>query len=181
MRNIILGASALAAVVAFASPAAAQSRYDRNGNGMPDYRERAYADLNGNGVLDYRETRSTDVNRNGIADWRERFIDANRNRIDDRQEGYRYKMNWTRDNSCPSGVAKRNNKCVSPNKVAQEEWKRGYRVPNDYGYTSYNEIPMRYRNQYGLNRNYNYVYRENQIYVVNRRTSVVERIIDNLR
>ena len=180
MRNIILGASALA-VVAIASPAAAQSRYDRNGNGVPDYRERAYADLNGNGVLDYRETRSTDVNRNGIADWRERFIDANRNRIDDRQEGYRYKMNWTRDDSCASGVAKRNMKCVSPNKVAREEWKRGYRVPNGYDYTGYNDIPVRYRSQYDLNRNYNYVYRDNQIYVVNRRTSLVERIIDNLR
>jgi hypothetical protein len=72
------------------------------------------------------------MNRNGIADWRERFIDVNRNRIDDRQEGYRYKMNWTRDPTCPSGVAKRNMKCVSPRKVAQEEWKRGYRVPADY-------------------------------------------------
>ena len=181
MRNLILGASALAAVVAIASPAAAQSRYDRNGNGVPDYRERAYADLNGNGILDYRETRASDLNHNGTADWRERFIDANRNRIDDRQEGYRYKMNWTRDNSCASGVAKRNNKCVSSRKVAQEQWKRGYRVPANYGYTSYNEIPMRYRNQYELNRNYNYVYRDNQIYVVNRRTNMVERIIDNLR
>ena len=180
MRILILGASALA-VVAFAAPAAAQSRYDRNGNGVPDYRERAYADLNGNGVPDYRDNRVIDINRNGIADWRERWIDSNRNRIDDRREGYRYKMNWTRDNSCQSGVAKRNNKCVSPKKVAQEQWKRGYRVPNDYGYTSYNEIPMRYRNQYELNRNYNYVYRDNQIYVVNRRTSLVERIIDNLR
>jgi hypothetical protein len=40
---------------------------------------------------------------------------------------------------------------------------------------------MRYRTQYGLNRNYNYVYRDNQIYVVNRNTNLVERIIDNLR
>ncbi len=151
MRNIILCASALA-VVAIASPAEAQSRYDRNGNGIPDYRERAYADL-----------------------------DANRNRIDDRQEGYRYNMNWTRDSTCQSGVAKRNMKCVSPKKVAQEQWKRGYRVPDDYGYTSYNQIPVRYRTQYSLNRNYDYVYRDNQIYVVNRRTNLVERIIDNLR
>ncbi|MCY7398849.1 MAG: hypothetical protein LH466_08455 [Sphingomonas bacterium] len=180
MRTILLGACTLA-VLAIASPAAAQSRYDRNGNGVPDYRERAYADLNGNGILDYRETRRMDVNRNGTADWRERFIDANRNRIDDRQEGYRYGMKWNRDDSCASGVAKRNMKCVSSKKVAKEEWKRGYRVPTNYGYTTYNEIPMRYRNQYSLNRNYNYVYRDNQIYVVNRNTNLVERIIDNLR
>ena len=90
-------------------------------------------------------------------------------------------MNWTRDNNCASGVAKRNNKCVSQKKVAQEQWKRGYRVPSNYGYTNYNQIPARYRTQYGLNRNSNYVYRDNQIYVVNRRTSLVERIIDNLR
>ncbi len=180
MRILILAASTIAAVVA-ASPAAAQSRYDRNGNGIPDYRERAYADLNGNGILDYRESGSVDMNRNGIADWRERTIDANRNGVDDRQEGYRYKMNWTRDDSCASGVAKRNTKCVSPDKVAKEEWKRGYRVPTGYGYTTYTEIPVRYRTQYGLNRNYNYVYRDNQIYVVNRNTSLVERIIDNLR
>jgi hypothetical protein len=180
MRNVILGASALA-VAALASPAAAQSIYDRNANGIPDYRERAFADLNGNGILDYRETRATDMNRNGIADWRERFIDVNRNRIDDRQEGYRYKMNWTADPTCASGVAKRNMKCVSPRKVAEEQWKRGYRVPADYGYTSYNEIPMRYRNRYGLNRNYNYVYRGDQIYVVNRNTNLVERIINILR
>ena len=180
MRSIILCASALA-VVAIASPAEAQSRYDRNGNGIPDYRERAYADLNGNGILDYRETRSADMNRNGIADWRERFIDVNRNRIDDRQEGYRYKMNWTSDPTCPSGVAKRNTKCVSPKKVAHEQWKRGYRVPDDYDYTGYNEIPVRYRSQYRLGRNYDYVYRGDQIYVVNRNTNLVERIIDIVR
>jgi len=93
MRNLILGATSLA-VIAFAAPAAAQNRYDRNANGVPDYRERAFADLNGNGILDHRERRVTDINRNGTADWRERWIDANRNRIDDRQEGYRYGMRF---------------------------------------------------------------------------------------
>jgi len=178
MRILAITAGAIA-LTAIASPASAQIRYDRNGNGVPDYREQAYADLNGNGILDYRERRSVDINRNGIADWRERFIDMNRNRIDDRQEGYRYSMRWGA-NACPRGLAKKNNNCLPPGQVGRN-WTRGYRVPNGYDYTAYNNIPVRYRDQYRLDRNYNYVYRDNRIYVVDRRTSLIERIIDNLR
>ena len=54
-------------------------------------------------------------------------------------------------------------------------------MPEGYGYTSYDRIPARYRNQYDLNRDHDYVYRDDRIYVVDRRTSLVERIIDNLR
>ena len=182
MRTLILGATALA-VLAIAAPASAKDRYDRNGNGLPDYRERAYADLNGNGVLDYRERRVTDINRNGVADWRERWIDMNRNRVDDRREGYRYGMRYANNygrNDCPPGLAKKRNGCVPPGQVGRN-WERGYRMPNDYAYTGYEQIPVRYRDQYDLDRDYNYVYRDNRIYVIDRRTSLIERIIDNLR
>ncbi len=56
----------------------------------------------------------------------------------------------------------------------------GLLVPTNYSYTSYNQIPVRYRTQYGLNRNSNYVYRDNQIYVVNRNTSRVLYIFDDV-
>jgi hypothetical protein len=177
MRTLILGACVVA-VSAIAAPASAQSRYDRNANGIPDYRERAFADLNGNGILDYRERATVDLNRNGVADWNERFIDRNRNGVDDRREGYRYSMRWGA-NACPPGLAKRDNGCMPPGQVVR--WTRGARIPHGYAYTSYDRIPVRYRERYSLSPNYNYVYRDNRIYVVDRRTSLIDRIIDNLR
>lgn len=182
MKNMIIGASAIA-LFAFAAPAAAQSRYDRNANGVPDYRERAYADLNGNGILDARERRVTDINRNGVADWRERFIDMNRNRVDDRREGYRYGMRFSNDygrNICPPGLAKKHNGCMPPGQ-AKRLFREGQRVPGGYGYyTPYSNIPVQYRNQYNLDPNYRYIYRDNNIYVVDPRTSLVQRIISAL-
>jgi len=179
MRILLLGAGAIA-LTTIAAPASAQSRYDRNANGVPDYRERAYADLNGNGILDYRERTRVDINRNGIADWNERFIDMNRNRIDDRRENYRYSMRWGA-NACPPGLAKKNNGCLPPGQ-ANRLFAQGQRVPRGYNnYTPYTRIPSRYYNQYNLRNGYRYIYRDNYIYEVDPTTLLVRRIINLMR
>ena len=59
-----------------------------------------------------------------------------------------------------------------------DRYRVGYRFGPQYGYTAYNAIPRTYVRQYGLRPNYRYVYRDNQIYVVDPTTYAVTRIID---
>lgn len=59
-------------------------------------------------------------------------------------------------------------------------WRTGYRFGPRYAYTSYRMLPRTYVSRYDLSPDYRYVYRDNYIYVVNRRTYAVERIIDAL-
>ena len=120
-----------------------------------------------------------DANRNGILDRRERgYIDRNRDGRDDR---FAYRAaNRYGANACPPGRAKNNNGCLPPGQ-AKRLFREGQRLPGGYNYyTDYNNIPVAYRNQYNLDPNNRYIYRDNSIYVVDPRTSVVERIIGSL-
>ena len=173
-----------AAVLVSTAPAIAKPKHDQtmrghdiDRNGVPDYRQRGYADLNGNGVLDYRERRVVDINRNGIADWRERWIDRNRNGVDDRREGYRYSASRYGGAACPPGLAKKTPACIPPGQ-ATRLFREGQRVGNGYRYyTPYNNIPVGYRTTYNLNDDYRYIYRNNYIYEVDPLTSIIRRII----
>ncbi|MDQ3471245.1 MAG: hypothetical protein M3428_02510 [Pseudomonadota bacterium] len=151
--------------------------HDIDRNGVPDYRQRGFADLNGNGILDYRERRLVDLNRNGLADWRERWIDVNNNGLDDRREGFGYSGNRHGGAACPPGLAKKNPACVPPGQ-ANRLFREGQRVGAGYRYyTPYGDIPIAYRNQYFLDDDYRYIYRNNYIYEVDPTTSLVRRII----
>jgi hypothetical protein len=113
-----------------------------------------------------------DGNRNGILDRRERgFRDRDRNGRDDRFQN-RYGAN-----DCPRGLAKNNNGCRAPGQAARL-FREGQRVPTGYDYyTNYSNIPVQYRNQYNLDPNSRYIYRNDNIYVVDPRTSLVQRVI----
>ncbi len=139
---------------------------------------RAHQQLHASAMRTHMQSRYSmrlDANRNGILDRRERgYRDRNRNGRDDRFENsYRYGAK-----ACPPGLAKKHNGCMPPGQAARL-FREGQRVPTGYGYyTPYANIPIQYRNQYSLDPNYRYIYRNNNIYVVDPRTSLVQRIIN---
>ena len=122
--------------------------------------------------------RQADRNRNGIADYRERFIDRNRDGFDDRTN------NRYGGSACPPGLAKKSPACVPPGQ-AKRMFSEGQRIPTGYRYfTDYDDIPLQYRDdipsRYGSDA-YRYIYRDDSIYVVDRRTRLVSDIINLLR
>ncbi len=81
-------------------------------------------------------------------------------------------------NACPPGLAKKRNGCLPPGQ-AKKLFNVGQRIPTGYGYyTPYRDIPAAYRDRYGLSDGYRYIYRNQSVYVVDPRTSLVTRIID---
>lgn len=116
-----------------------------------------------------------DGNRNGVLDSREHnYRDRDRDGRDDRfeNEGNRFAAR-----NCPPGLAKKNNGCLPPGQ-AKRLFNQGQRVPEGYDYyTEYSNIPQQYRTEYNLDPNSNYIYRDDSIYVVDPRTSLVERVI----
>lgn len=154
----------------------ASGQIDINRNGVADWRERQMIDANGNGILDYRERRTVDINRNGVADWRERWIDRNRDGIDDRQE---VMANRWGGGACPPGLAKKTPACVPPGQVGRS-FAVGQRVPTGWGTIGYTRIPLSVRDQYDLANDNRYIYREGTLYVVDPRTRLIEQIIAGL-
>lgn len=81
-------------------------------------------------------------------------------------------------NACPPGLAAKGNGCLPPGQ-AKKLFAVGQRVPIGYNYyTPYGEIPVAYRDRYGLMTDGRYIYRDDSIYVVDPTTSLVTRIID---
>lgn len=81
-------------------------------------------------------------------------------------------------NSCPPGLAAKGNGCLPPGQ-AKKLFNVGQRIPTGYHfYTPYGEIPVAYRDRYGLATDGRYIYRDDSIYVVDPTTSLVTRIID---
>lgn len=155
--------------------ASVDRQLDRNGNGIPDYRDRTLADANNNGIADYRERSIVDINRNGVADYRERLIDRNRDGVDDRAQ------NQYAGNVCPPGLAKKSPACVPPGQ-AKRMFEQGQRIPSGYEYfTDYNRIPDAYRSQVPYLESNRYIYRDNRVYIVDPTTRLVTRIIDLIR
>lgn len=152
----------------------ARGQIDVNRNGVADWREQRLIDANGNGIADWRERNRVDINRNGIADWRERWIDRNRDGIDDRQQamGRRYG-----GDICPPGLAKKTPACIPPGQVG----KRGGTVPAGWDYTNYSNIPADIRTRYDLDDDYRYIYRDNRLYVVDPTTSLILRVLNGIR
>ena len=100
------------------------------------------------------------------------------------REGDRYSSRYNRDDRrygynnyrrCPHGLAKKHNGCMAPGQY--RKWARGGRVPSGYGYTPYDQIPQRYVDQYDLDRNNRYIYRDNTIYQVDPRTQIIQQIL----
>lgn len=154
----------------------AKGHIDMNRNGLADWREQRLIDANGNGILDARERRRVDINRNGVADWRERWIDRDRDGIDDRQE---IMANRWGGANCPPGLAKKSPPCVPPGQVGRT-FAVGQRVPTGWDTLGYNRIPVGVRDLYDLDDGNRYIYRDRQLYVVDPRTRLIEQIIAGL-
>jgi len=183
MRKLLMIASVAALATAIPNVAAAQGR----GNGQAARAEqgargnaRARADVSQRARARARQAervrdmdRDTDRNRNGVADRLERgFTDRNRDGIDDRA-GNRYG-----GNVCPPGLANRTPACVPPGQ-AKRMFREGQRIPTNFNvFTDYNSIPADLRQRFNIPSGYNYVYRDNSVYVVDPTTRIVRSIID---
>ena len=175
MRKFIILAS-LGALAA-SMPAMADAQGRGNGHGARSHQTRQAPQLRteARARRDARRTSRADLNRNGIPDHRERFVDRNRDGVDDRR-GNRYG-----GNACPPGLANRSPACVPPGQ-ARRMFREGQRVPANFGsFTNYNDIPAHYRNRYDIPEGYNYIYRDNSVYVVDQRTRLVRSVIDLIR
>ena len=60
----------------------------------------------------------------------------------------------------------------------QNRYRVGYRFGPDYSYTEYSALPRPYVTRYHLSPDYRYVYRDNNIYVVDPATYAVTRILN---
>ena len=84
-------------------------------------------------------------------------------------------------NACPPGLVAKANGCLPPGQ-ARKLFNVGQRIPAGYGfYTPYQEIPVAYRDRYGLTDGYRYIYRDQSVYVVDPVTNLVTRILDGIR
>ena len=175
VKTLLLASAALGLI---ATPALAQKNHS-NGKHAAHAKQGKVERSTGYDRASSRYSTRLDGNRNGILDRRERgYRDRDRDGRDDRYEnryGNRYGAN-----NCPPGLAKKDNGCLPPGQ-AKRLFREGQRVPGGYNYyTDYSRIPAQYRDQYNLDPNNRYIYRDNSIYVVDPRTSLVERIIGSL-
>ena len=78
--------------------------------------------------------------------------------------------------TCPPGLANRG--CLPPGQ-ARRLFREGQRVPRDYrNFSDHDDIPLAYRDRFGIPTGYRYIYRDNTVYVVDPTTSLVRTIID---
>ena len=175
MRKIFLlvGAAALTAAI----PVAAEAQGRGNGRGN-SVRVDQQPRVNGpRARADERTRARADAQRRVRRDGQQTWVDRNRDGIDDRAQ------NRYGGSACPPGLANRTPACVPPGQ-ARRMFREGQLVPQNYGYyTPYDallgRVPDAYRNQ--IPTGYNYIYRDNSVYVVDPRTRVVTSIIDLLR
>lgn len=115
-----------------------------------------------------------DTNGDGLLDARD-VIDRDRNGIDDRAQ------NRYGGADCPPGLAKKSPACVPPGQ-AKRQFAQGQRIPSSYNaLTGYNAIPEAYRSQVPYSPTSRYIYRDNQVYVVDPATRAVTSIINLIR
>jgi len=161
MRKLLLAAGA--AAIAMAIPAAAKPG-NSHGAGHGKSGSVVHDGHSGTGA---GVARIHDRDGDGIPD--------SRDRIDNRVAGRHGAK------ACPPGLAAKNNGCLPPGQ-ARRLFGVGQRIPAGYNYyTPYSNIPVAYRDQYGLTPDGRYIYRDNTLYVVDPRTSLVTRIFDALR
>ena len=108
--------------------------------------------------------------------------DNDRNDRGDRGNRINYGYHDSGSRHCPRGLAKKHNGCMPPGQYRQSSrWSQGDRLPYGYrSYTPYDQIPQRYVDQYHLDPNSPYIYRDNAIYQVNPRTLIIQQILSGL-
>ena len=80
-------------------------------------------------------------------------------------------------NSCPPGLAKKNNGCLPPGQ-ARKRYNIGQRWSGNTGYRwNWSQVPYDWRNRYDLDANDRYYYRDGYLYSVDPRTMLVEQVI----
>ncbi len=103
-----------------------------------------------------------------------RVQDRNRNGILDNDERLARKYGGA---ICPPGLAKKTPACTPPGQAGRL-FRVGQRVPVQYRYvTPYLDIPEVFRDEYDLNPNYRYIYRNNLIYVIDPTTNLITNIL----
>ncbi|MFL6830893.1 MAG: hypothetical protein ACJ8D5_09800 [Sphingomicrobium sp.] len=102
-------------------------------------------------------------------------LDRNRNGIADADEALARKYGGA---LCPPGLWKKTPQCVPPGQ-AKRAFREGQRLSRNYRYyTPYGDIPLVLRNQYNLDPDYRYIYRDNVIYQVDPTTLLIRNIIN---
>src|SRR5215208_828197 len=104
-----------------------------------------------------------------------RALDRNRNGIRDADEALARRYGGA---LCPPGLWKKTPSCMPPGQ-AKRLFREGQRLSNNYRYyTPYANIPLTLREQYDLDPNFRYIYRNNVIYTVDPTTRIVTDIIN---
>ncbi|HYE27712.1 MAG TPA: hypothetical protein VEA61_05710 [Allosphingosinicella sp.] len=172
MRKLLLAAGA--AAIAIAMPATAKPG---KGGGHAGAHGKSGTVVSGGKARTDLRAAARARTRTGVGVVRIRDRDGDgipdhRDRVDNRAAG-RYGVD-----ACPPGLAAKANGCLPPGQ-ARKIFNVGQRIPVGYNfYTPYGEIPLAYRDRYGLVTDGRYIYRDNSIYVVDPATSLVTRIID---
>ena len=87
--------------------------------------------------------------------------------------------NYWGNRGCPPGLAKKNNGCLPPG-IAKQSFNVGDRWNGNYGLWNYNQVPLDWRTQYGLDPVNRYYYRDGYLYSVDPQTRLVEAVIQAL-
>ena len=87
--------------------------------------------------------------------------------------------NWWGNRDCPPGLDKKDNGCLPPG-IAKRDFDVGDRWNGNYRRWTYNQVPLDWRNQYGLDPDNRYYYRNGYLYSVDPRTRLVESVIQAL-
>jgi hypothetical protein len=87
--------------------------------------------------------------------------------------------NWWGSRNCPPGLAKKHNGCLPPG-IAKKRFDVGDRWNGNYRPWTYDQVPTDWRNQYGLDQDNRYYYRDGYLYSVDPRTRLVESVIQAL-
>src|SRR5688572_18550067 len=67
---------------------------------------------------------------------------------------------------CPPGLAKKRNGCLPPGQ-ARKLYRVGQRIPTGYRhYSDFDDIPLTYRDRFGIPTGQRYIYRNDVVYVV---------------
>jgi len=187
MKNILMMVSA--AAMAISMPALAQGQGKSKGasakqsqsqsmkrnaksNGQVRQEVRARTDARASARARTRTGASIDrldINRDGRVDARDRRLDRNRDGLNDRL--------------CPPGLAKKTPACVPPGQ-AKRMFNQGQRIPTNFrGLTDFDDLSPDFRSRIPgdfRSDNFDFIVRDDTIFVVDPRTRIVRSIVDLL-
>lgn len=97
-------------------------------------------------------------------------------RIDGQRPGRLFAL----DGNCPPGLAKRDNGCLPPGQ-AKKVYDVGERYNRNFGTVwSYDQLPLDLRQQYQLDADDRYYYRQGHVYQVDPTTMIVQQVVSAL-